>query len=98
MRYTKLTAALPTRTTLAREVNARTLVAEYAASAAVVLVAVAAFVAGATTITVAVGVLLAALPAHPLALLVAVAATTVAFYALPLLAVRAATRAAVATE
>lgn len=107
MRYTQLTTALPTRTTLRK--TARSLrrlataskptpITDYAASAAVLLVAVTTFVAGATAITVTVGVVLASLPAHPLALLVAAATTTVAFYTLPLLVVRAVTRAVVASE
>lgn len=93
MRYTQFTAALPTRTTLRNTATRGRL-----AHATLALVAAAAFLAGTTLIAFAVGVLLASLPGHPLALLAAAAFTTFAVYALPLLALRAATRAALATE
>lgn len=70
----------------------------YAANAAVAAVAVATFAAGGLAIALALGVVLARLPGHPVGLLAASAITTVALYTLPLLAVRAATRAARATE
>jgi uncharacterized RDD family membrane protein YckC len=99
MRHTKYAAKLPTRTTL-RKTATRTRAATvgHAPSVVAVLAATATMVAVAAVVGFALAVVVATLPSHPGTLLAGVFVVTFALYTVPLLALRAVSRAVQATR